>query len=179
MIFLVSEFRMAMLKPQDIFVLLKIVALHGNDWSYPRLARILFMSPSEVHASIQRCHESRLFDLRKRLARSEPLLEFLIHGVPYAYPVHRGSLTRGLPTSFAAPPLSSMVEHQLAVPPVWPFAEGCITGYEVTPLHKSAAKAALLDSNFYELLSLVDALREGRARERQFARKELESRMAA
>ena len=168
-----------MLKPQDIFVVLKIIALGTSEWSYPAISRLLFMSASEVHASIQRCHDSRLFDLKRRIARKEVLLEFLIHGVPYAYPVHRGSLTRGLPTSFAAPPLNQIVEHQLAIPPVWPFAEGPVTGYEVTPLHKSAPKAALLDSNLYELLTLVDALREGRARERQFARKELETRIAA
>jgi hypothetical protein len=167
-----------MLKPQDLYVLLKIVALRNEEWSYLALARLLFMSSSEVHASIQRCHESRLLNIRKRLPRKEALLEFLIHGVPFVYPAQRGSLTRGLPTSFAAEPLKSIVEQQLAIPPVWPFAEGPLTGYEVTPLHKSAPKAALLDSGFYELLVLVDALREGRARERQFARKELESRIA-
>ena len=168
-----------MLKSQDLFVLLKIVTLGTDEWTYLALSRLLFMSTSEIHASVKRCHDSRLLDLRKKLPRKEVLLEFLIHGAPYAYPVHRGSLTRGLPTSFAAPPLNALVEHQLAIPPVWPFAEGSVTGYEVTPLHRSAPKAALLDSKFYELLALVDALREGRARERQFARRELEIRIAA
>jgi len=167
-----------MLKSQDLFVLLKILALETDDWRYLDLARSLFMSTSEVHASVKRCHESRLLDLRKKLPRKEVLLEFLIHGAPYAYPVQRGGLTRGMPTSFAAPPLSELVEHQLAIPPVWRFAEGAMTGYEVTPLHRSAPKAALLDTKFYELLTLVDALREGRARERQFARLELETRIA-
>lgn len=168
---------MEMLKPQDLFVLLKIVSLRNGDWTYPALSRLLFMSPSEIHGSVQRCHESRLLDLRKRIPRRAPLLEFLLHGVPYVYPAHRGCLTRGMPTSFAAHPLKDLVEQQLAIIPVWPFVDGETTGYELLPLHRSAPKAALLDGNFYELLALVDVLREGRARERQYARKELEVRV--
>lgn len=37
------------------------------------------------------------------------LLEFLLHGVRFVYPVERGGLTRGLPTAHAAPPLSGRV----------------------------------------------------------------------
>jgi len=38
------------LKPQDICVLLKIVALERAPWSYSQLAYELAMSASEVHA---------------------------------------------------------------------------------------------------------------------------------
>lgn len=168
-----------MLKSQDLLVLLKILALDTERWSYQSLSQTVFMSVSEVHASARRCHESRLLELRRRLPRKQQLLEFLLHGAPYAYPAQRGGLTRGLVTSFAAPPLNGLVEHQLAIPPVWPYAEGSVTGYEVTPLHKSAPRAALLDSRLYELLALVDVLREGRARERDLARKALEERIIA
>ena len=37
--------------------------------------------------------------------------------------------------------------------------------------------AALQDSRLYEVLALVDAIRDGRARERNFATKELTSRL--
>ena len=42
------------LKPQDIVILLKLVASGEIDWSYPSLAHDLFMSASEIHAGIKR-----------------------------------------------------------------------------------------------------------------------------
>jgi hypothetical protein len=44
-----------------------------------------------------------------------------------------------------------------------------VRGYSFEPLYKHAAEAALADPAFYELLSLVDALRDGRVRERKLA----------
>jgi len=44
----------------------------------------------------------------------------------------------------------------------WTFPEGNVMGYAIEPLHPAAPKAALLDNSFYELLCLVDAIREGR-----------------
>jgi hypothetical protein len=44
-----------------------------------------------------------------------------------------------------------------------------VRGYSLVPLYKRAALAALADPQLYELLSLVDALRDGRIRERKLA----------
>ena len=52
-------------------------------------------------------------------------------------------------------------------------------GLAFAPLYPSVPAAALQDSRLYELLALVDAIRDGRARERKFAAKELESRLDA
>lgn len=41
------------------------------------------------------------------------------------------------------------------------------------PLHPSAPEAARRDGRLYEILALIDALREGRNRERQIAKEEL------
>jgi len=49
---------------------------------------------------------------------------------------------------------------------VWPYEEGKQRGISLGPLYKTAPMAALRDKSFYELLVLADALREGRARER-------------
>jgi hypothetical protein len=46
-----------------------------------------------------------------------------------------------------------------------------------SPLHKNVPKAALADPHLYELLVLVDALRDGKARERELAVKELSKRL--
>ena len=50
-------------------------------------------------------------------------------------------------------------------------------GYAIEPLHNCAPKAALLDEKFYEVLCLVDAIREGRVRERKIAEKEIHERL--
>jgi hypothetical protein len=49
------------------------------------------------------------------------------------------------------------------------FCVGKVRSYSFEPLYKHAAEAALADPAFYELLSLVDALRDGRIRERKIA----------
>jgi hypothetical protein len=44
-------------------------------------------------------------------------------------------------------------------------------------MHKAAPKAARKDPVLYELLALIDALRDGRVRERQLAQKELRAQL--
>lgn len=165
------------IKPQDIVILLKLVAIDGSDWSYSSLANDLSMSPAEVHAGIKRCVAARLFDQQRNAPIRSALLEFLIHGVKYAFLPDRGALTRGTTTSYAAPPLNSLIVQPSDPPPVWPSPEGTTRGYEFSPLYKSVPKAAAKDSALYELLALVDAIRDGRARERDLAVKELTKRL--
>jgi hypothetical protein len=166
-----------MLKPQDIVILLKLVTLGNRPWSYSTLAHELFMSPSEVHSGIKRAAASRLFNTQRNVPIMRALQEFLVHGVKYAYPPDRGSITRGVPTSYAAPPLNSLIVQSEELPPVWPDPEGNVRGYEFSPLYRSVPKAAACDNALYELLALVDAIREGRARERDLAVKLLTERL--
>ncbi|MGC1646779.1 MAG: hypothetical protein WA741_13190 [Candidatus Sulfotelmatobacter sp.] len=58
-------------------------------------------------------------------------------------------------------------------PPVWPNPAGLVRGIAFSPLYKNVPQAALRDPQLYELLALVDAIREGRAREREIAIREL------
>jgi hypothetical protein len=165
------------LKPQDIVILLKLVANKANNWSYSWLANELAMSPAEVHAGIKRCAAAKLFDLQRNALVKIALHEFLVHGVKYAFPPDRGALTRGIPTGYAAPPLNSLIVQSSEAPPVWPSPEGSVKGYEFSPLYKSVPKAVAKDPELYELLALVDAVRDGRARERDMAVKELTGRL--
>ena len=162
-----------MLKPQDIVILLKLVTIGGRPWSYGSLANELAMSPSEVHSGIKRAGVARLFDSQRKVPLLQALLEFLVHGVKYAYPPERGPLTRGVPTGYAAAPLKSLINQPDEAPPVWPDAEGRVRGYALAPLYRSVPKAVGRDPRLYELLALVDAVRDGRARERELAVKEL------
>ena len=167
------------LKPQDVYVTLKIVAGQADRAPYSQLGAELVMSPSEVHASVRRAEGSHLLhgSQRKNRPNFSALEEFLLHGLKYVFPPERGELTRGVPTSYAAAPLSSMIAPGNEPSPVWPYAEGKQRGIAFEPLYRTAPIAALGDPSFYEYLALADALRDGRVRERKVAEAELRRRL--
>lgn len=168
-----------MLKPQDIVVALKLCLSGSQRPPFSIIAHELGMSPSEVHACVKRLQASRLVHgpELKESANLPALEEFLVHGLKYAFPAKRGGLTRGFATSYAAEPLRSLIASGNEPPPVWPFAEGDVRGIAFEPLYKNAPIAAQKDPRLYEILSLIDALREGRSRERKFAEQELIKRL--
>jgi hypothetical protein len=155
----------------------KWVVLRWPTPSMAQLASELGLSSSQIHLSLKRLQRSHLVDSQDGRPRLQPIEEFLVHGVKYAFPAQRGEPTRGMPTAYAAPPLRDHFAADSELPPVWPSADGRVRGITFEPLHKSAPKAAAQDPVLYELLALLDALREGRARERQMAERELRSRL--
>jgi hypothetical protein len=167
------------LKPQDLYVVLKLVAAGLKRPPYSHLAAELLMSPSEVHACVKRAQASGL--LHGKALGDRPnvaaLEEFLVHGLKYAFPVERGEMTRGVATSYGAPPLDHLLVPTQEPVPVWPYAEGKQRGLSLAPLYPTAPEAALRDEAFYQLLTLSDALRDGRVRERKIAQAELHRRL--
>ncbi|MFZ5951543.1 MAG: hypothetical protein ACOYXC_12615 [Candidatus Rifleibacteriota bacterium] len=186
-----------MLKPQDILIILKIVAklnpspsspwftnlCDGNfssnkhSWNFASLAEELCMSSSEVHAGFKRAVKSKLIHESTRVPNVNAIDEFFIHGLKYVFPAELGEITRGIPTAHAAPPLNFHFLENGEPSPVWPYSEGSVRGQAFKPLYKSAPKAALKDPVLYELLAIIDALRGGRARERKLAVLELHKRL--
>jgi hypothetical protein len=167
------------LKPQDIFVLLKLVALGKNPWTFNKIAVDLGMSPSEVHAAAKRALVAKLAikDNDKIRPNIRNLEEFLLHGIQYVFVPERGEINRGIPTAYASAPMDSYFVEDNEPPPVWPDPTGKVRGASFSPLYKSAPLAAKNDPKLYELLALVDAIRGGRAREKEFAAKELRKRL--
>ncbi len=165
-----------MLLPQDLYILLKLCCL-TDSWTFRALSEQLFLSLSQIHSGLKRAEIAGLYSSDRRTPVKAALEEFILHGVRYAYAVQPGAPVIGMPTAHAAPPLNSVIVRSGGVLPVWPFPEGEVMGYTVEPLHPAAPKAALLDTRFYELLALVDGIREGRARERKLAEKEIHERI--
>jgi len=185
------------LSPQDVVVALKLLAAGSRNWTYALLGEELALSPSQVFRSVERAEAVRLLEPGFRTVPPPPapgskgqncpvvlawpnrasLKEFLIHGVKYAFPVHRGGMVRGVPTAHAAPPLKQQFAESFDPPPVWPDASGSARGLEFSPLYKNVPAAARRDPKLYELLALVDAIRDGRAREREIAIRELTARV--
>ena len=180
---------MTSLRAQDIVLVLKLVAANSAAWSFSRLGKELSMSTSHAFESALRAQSAHLLRIstaapsppKARGVLFEPqrsqLKELLIHGVKYVFPAERGGITRGLPTAEGARPLNEHFPEASTLLPVWPYADGSVRGIAFSPLYKNVPQAALRDPKLYELLALVDAIREGRAREREIAIRELTARI--
>lgn len=167
------------LKPQDVVVVLKLLEFQGKRPPLARIGEDLSMSVSEVHAAVNRLRAARLLhgsELGERPNRRS-LEEFLLHGLKYVFPAQHGAMTRGLPTSYAAEPLRRYIRPGTEPVPVWPSPDGPVRGTAFEPLYSSVPQAARRDSCLYELLALLDAIRDGRTRERKIAEKELIARL--
>lgn len=163
------------MKPQDIVILLKIVAINNDNWQQKPLAEALGMSQSEVSQSVARSqYAGLLFGNGKQVMKSA-LLEFLQYGLGYAFPQKPGAIVRGIATAHAASPLKENIDSTESY--VWPYAKGNQRGQTIVPLYTSVPEAALKDSMLYELLALTDALRVGKAREKAMAIEELKKRI--
>jgi hypothetical protein len=167
------------LKPQDVVVALKLCTYSGSRPAMSSIATDLGLNPSEVHGAIKRLRRSRL--LQGSEMKDKPnfsaLEEFLLHGLKYAFPAEHGKVTRGVPTSHAAEPLKSEISPSNDLAPVWPCRGGDTRGVGLEPLYKSAPQAALRNPVLYEFLALGDAIRDGRARERNLAERKLVKRL--
>ncbi len=164
------------LKPQDVVVLLKLCGYKTSTRPpYSLIAEELGMSQSEINASVRRLQSAGLINPKELgelpiLAATE---EFLIHAVKYVFPAQRGHFARGMPTSYAAEPLNKLLVAGEDPIPVWPDPLGKKKGLSLIPLYRSVPDAARGDQKLYERLAMLDAIRDGGARERKLAEKEL------
>lgn len=158
------------LKSQDLLVTLKLV-VSTDPWRYADLATSLGLGQGETHAAVKRAIRAGLLvrDKSQPVPMQRNLLEFLGHGIRYVFVPDRGKITRGMPTAWAASPLAEMISGDQDPAPVWPCPEGTVRGESFSPLYRSVPLAARNDRRLYEVLALVDAMRDGRSRERKMA----------
>lgn len=164
------------IKPQDLLVLLKIVALKENPWKSLGLANDLFLSPSEISESLHRNYYAGLLDSSKKKVYRQSLLGLILHGVKYVFPQRPGPVSRGIATAHSAPPLSDLILSEKGIY-IWEDDDGDVRGETIIPLYPTVPKAAKKDPELYELLALVDAIRIGKAREVHLAGIELKKRL--
>ncbi len=170
------------LRPQDLVVLLRLALEQGPAPTYAGLAAELGMTASEVHGAVERAVAAQLArkdESGKATVVVDALRMFLQHGARYSFPATRGSLTRGLPTAYAADPLKASIKPGADPVPVWPHKNGVVRGIALYPLYPSVPEAAGRNPALYELLALFDAVRGGNARERALAIDLLDKRLRA
>jgi hypothetical protein len=166
-------------QPFDLLVLLKLVSSGSASIPVRRLADALGgASKSAVQVSLQRLSAHGLLREAEGKRKVNRLVtrDLFATAVQWIAPAIVGGFELGLPTAHAAPPLVDKMRGD-ADPVVMAFAEGPCRGRKVTPLHPRAPQAAKTDPKLYELLSLVDALRIGGARDREVAAAELRRRI--
>ena len=160
------------LRPQDLVVLLRLAIHDGPAPSYAALGGELGLTASEAHAAVERAVRAQLAfkdaDGKARVVRTA-VREFVIHGARYVFPATRGSMTRGIPTGYAAPPLADSIRPGTDPVPVWPYKNGEVRGISLVPLYPSVPAAAARNRDLYEVLALFDAVRDGSSRERAAA----------
>lgn len=161
------------MKPQDIVILMKIIAINNDNWKQQALAESLIMSQSEISQSLARLQYCGLL-LGKNVMRTS-LLEFLQYGISYVFPQKPGAIVRGVPTAHSTLPLSKNIISDENY--VWPTSKGTMRGQCIIPLYPTVTDAVVKDNQLHELLSLVDALRVGKVRERNLAMQELTIRL--
>lgn len=159
------------LKPQDLVVALKVAVNSERHFLLTTLGEELKMVVSAVHGAVNRCEQARLLTrVTGSIRAANPaLLEFSIHGVRYAFPAIQGQLSRGMATSLAGPSLREHFDQTANTPLVWPDHLGGAYGPSLAPLHHTVPDACRLDHKLLDVLTLIDAVRAGAARERALA----------
>jgi hypothetical protein len=145
------------------------------------LEKALGLKKDRLRQSLLRLAEAGLIRKPSGVGASDvrlgPAIEFFEHAVKYLVPtkVDAESPVLGMPTAWAASPLrEALAVESGSAPWVWPAAEGgTVEGWPVRPLISNVVDLARQDADLYRALACVDALRLGRARERELARRYL------
>jgi hypothetical protein len=163
------------MKPQDIVVLAKIICMGNDGYIQMALAETLYMSQSEISSSLKRSSYAGLLIDKGQEVERKLFFDFIQYGLSVVFPEHPGAIVRGTVTAHSAPPLD--IEFLSDEKYVWPYAKGLSRGQSIIPLYPTVPQAAKLDYNLHELLALFDAVRVGRAREKNKALEILEQKL--
>ncbi len=165
------------LKGQDVVVAAVLFAHRArSDCSHGQLASELGLgsgSAVRFSESISRLSYNGLYSKRRKRIKAAAFCDFLCNAFRWLFPDDPGEFQRGIPISHAGPGLKELMVFEHAF--VWPShdAPGAVEGRSVKPIHPSAVQAALRWSEVYKILSLAEALRVGRVREKNMARQAL------
>jgi len=158
------------MKPQDIFVLSGLLVQNRKKPVYlVNLAGQLGIQPSVAHYAVLRLKKSGFLGGTLGNLHLYAIQEFLLHGFRYVFPPQLGPPEKGLPTGAAAEPLKSKFHSVSDLDMVWPHISGKIRGTSIQPLYPSVPEAIQKSPPLHQFLALLDALRAGKARERNLA----------
>lgn len=140
------------------------------------LAASTARSLGEVHNALRRLSAARLVRPEGRQVEREPLMRFIRWGVPHAFPPTIGPMTRGVATAR----LGGIEEAQEPAEAefVWPDPAGTSRGQAFAPPYPRAPRLVSANPELRSLLSLLDLVRVGGAREQAAAVEEIGHRLS-
>ena len=147
------------LRPFDVAVALRLALV--PEERYEPLAGAMATSTSAVHRAVGRLRQAAVCRPGSRTVRASALLEFLRHGLRYAFPPVLGGERAGVPTAGAHAALLALAGDDPAVRLVWPMDGGGTNGRVLVPLFAAATKVADRDPRVHALLAATDLLRVG------------------
>lgn len=166
--------KQVVLRPGDVPVALRLAERPQSTFN--ELREDLGISVSTAHEAVQRLNAAGLLYPHERKVNRTALMEFLEHGIRYAFPATApGHHVRGVPTAHAGPALAGELVFSEAM--VWPSPDGTVVGEALQPLYDKAVELPDRCPSVYDAMTLVDALRVGRARERKLAAAKLRERL--
>ena len=153
------------LRPSDVVVACQLALTPAAQ--FLQLAASTGLSAGECHNAVRRLRFARLLLADERRPSAKVLHQFLINGAPFAFPAIIGSDIAGIPTAHSAPAFRGLVDSAEGF--VWPHDGGTARGKALLPLFPGAPELPDRNSQLYDLLTMVDALRVGSARIRKLA----------
>lgn len=180
---------MAMLKGQDIILMLILRIKPDQEWTYSLLASESGLSASQCHMAVQRLRASGLLSRDHMNPWRVPeanCLEVILYGLKYFFPIAVGPEARGIPTAGSAGFVKKHFTSDLGKQAnfVWPDPNGQALGSGIQPIHPSQLRFAppaiggvFKEMALYEVLVCIDLIRIGRVREKAWAISELKSRL--
>ena len=162
---------------RDVAVAVALHVLREASSPNTEAAWALGLAAPRVSESIRRLVANKVYLRSRRTIVPVRLRDLLLDGVPWLFPIAPGEVARGVPTAHAGPVLREQLVFDQAY--VWPSVEDDdAEGLSIEPLHPGVARTVRTLPAAYELLSLADAMRVGRARERNLAAVALRERLA-
>lgn len=165
---------MEQIKGRDLLVLFKLCGAE-KGWTFRQLASDLAISVSQVHESLARAESGRLYVPSTRTVNRDALWKSVL-AIPHLFPPALLGQKTGMATAHSASPLRQALSKG-GLDFVWPVRGGKQKGEGLEPIAKTAPQACRKDEMLHEILSLVDALRVGKARERELAERFLKERL--
>lgn len=166
--------RQITVRPSDIVVALQLTLTQSAQ--FKTLSEYTSISTGECHNAVRRLRLAQLLHADERRPARDALCEFIVHGVPYAFPATRGPTAPGVATAHSSPAFRGIVDSPDVI--VWAHAGGSARGDSLVPIYPAAPTLPDLNPALYELLTIVDALRVGTTRLRKVAADLLTSRLA-
>jgi len=161
------------LRPSDLVVALQLALT--PEAQFKSVSERTEISTGECHNAVRRLRLSALVLDDERRPSTTALFDFIVHGVPYAFPSVLGASLPGVPTAHTAPAFRGILESPDGY--VWPHADGSARGQSLVPLYPGAPLLPGRNQPLYELLTIADALRVGTTRVRKVAAELLQARL--